>query len=74
MDAADRAQVNELLWIAAREAELLAHAKRPMPALDPSRPCRDCGEAIGMDRVRAIPDAQRCIDCEVEHDRRKGKR
>ena len=32
--------------------------------------CSECGEAIGMPRLRAQPQAQRCVRCAAEAERR----
>jgi hypothetical protein len=41
----------------------------PEPPLPPPRPqqsgtCGDCARAIGVARLRVVPDALRCIDCQ----------
>jgi hypothetical protein len=30
----------------------------------PSRPCGDCGGEISLRRLRAMPSALRCLDCQ----------
>jgi RNA polymerase-binding transcription factor DksA len=35
--------------------------------------CLDCGEDIDPARVKAMPSATRCIDCERDNDRYNGK-
>lgn len=36
--------------------------------------CEDCGEDIGENRLRVIPFARYCRDCQDTHEARKGKR
>lgn len=31
--------------------------------------CEDCGDRIGINRLRAKPNARRCIHCQLEHER-----
>ncbi len=33
--------------------------------------CTHCGAAIGLARLQAEPSAERCIDCQREHERRR---
>jgi len=33
--------------------------------------CADCGEPIALERLRAYPAAQRCLDCQSAHERRE---
>ncbi|MFN3883257.1 MAG: TraR/DksA C4-type zinc finger protein [Rhodocyclaceae bacterium] len=48
----------------------LARVRRPAVCEgDPQpRDCADCGDAIPLLRLRAVPDAERCIDCQVFRD------
>lgn len=34
--------------------------------------CRDCEEKIPSKRLKACPEAVRCIDCQVRHDKQQG--
>lgn len=34
--------------------------------------CRDCEDIIDFDRLRAIPTAERCLDCQERYDREFG--
>ena len=75
MDEADLAQGYETMF---REEALREHFRRRdnakgsrSPGLHPAgagpgqrRICSDCGEEIGEARLRAIPDADRCIGCQ----------
>ena len=31
--------------------------------------CTDCGGAVGLERLRAEPEAARCIECQRRHER-----
>ena len=33
--------------------------------------CRECGDAIQAERLRANAHALRCIDCQMDHERRE---
>lgn len=70
-DIVDRAQ--------AREQEIREEAierQRRLARLAPARvDCEDCGEKIPATRRRAVPGCSRCVDCQVEFERRnKGGR
>ena len=34
----------------------------------PQRDCEDCGTAIATNRLRAVPDATRCVSCQAQVD------
>jgi RNA polymerase-binding transcription factor DksA len=34
--------------------------------------CLDCGEPIGLERLKAMPAAPYCASCQSEHERREG--
>lgn len=36
--------------------------------------CSDCGEAVGYARLEVFPTAKRCLNCQSEHERRRGER
>lgn len=36
--------------------------------------CADCGEPIPFERLRALPSALRCVDCEARREREAGGR
>lgn len=64
-DIVDRAnsRVEEIL------NDALAEHFRSRESLPPSEDCIDCGEAIPVARIKANPNACRCIDCQTDHDR-----
>jgi DnaK suppressor protein len=31
--------------------------------------CGDCGQPIGFNRLKVYPTAERCIDCQVQHEK-----
>jgi DnaK suppressor protein len=33
--------------------------------------CIECGDPIQAERLRAKPDAARCMDCQVDHERQR---
>jgi len=75
MDEIDQAQANDELF---RQSALSAHfAVRRLnggpDAIDPplSRPCCDCGEEIESARLKALPCAVRCVDCQGKKERRE---
>jgi DnaK suppressor protein len=73
MDVFDRAQeLNEMF----RAQALKAHfVRRDSPSPNPSHQgrgeivCIDCGEEIDPARIKANPDAVRCIECQNKHER-----
>lgn len=36
--------------------------------------CLDCGDEIGVERLQAYPTAERCIDCQSQHEKRRDER
>lgn len=54
-----------------RERGLLAKIDRSLAQLEQGSygECRSCGEDIGLDRLRARPVADSCIDCKNEQER-----
>jgi len=76
-DAADRAQLREeeereqaLLRLA--RAWRRAAATMPL-SVDGKRVCRDCLDPIDRKRLRAAPEALRCVECQALHERRNGR-
>jgi RNA polymerase-binding transcription factor DksA len=76
-DIADRAEVAEtqdrddaLDAHRARVAleERIAAANRPRVP-DAERCCVECGELIGVERLRLLPFAGRCAQCAAEHEK-----
>lgn len=41
---------------------------------DSAQVCEDCGEPIPQARRWAVPGVQRCIDCQISHERAKRTR
>lgn len=85
MDEADYAQQNEELFrglalrdhfrrtvINPREAETQAGAGRS-PGLSEGANCLDCEEPISQARLRANPQAVRCIGCQDKFERRANR-
>ena len=62
-DHADKAQEYLEHQDAIREANRLARQSSELQALA-SIACSDCGEDIEPLRKQAIPDAERCFDCQ----------
>ena len=62
-DDADRAQA-QMEWLEQFRTE--HRRKHVMRASDY---CIDCGELIEAIRLRALPDAKRCVFCQGEHER-----
>ncbi len=54
-----------------RERGLLAKIERSLERIEPGSygECESCGEEIGLERLRARPVADRCIDCKDEQER-----
>lgn len=63
MDDADKAQA-QAEWL--EQYRMQHRRKHVMRASDY---CRDCGELIEGERLKAVPTATRCIFCEQENDR-----
>lgn len=72
MDEIDQAQHFEELY---RQSALRDHfAGVPSgPAIRPAsvKRCCDCGEKIETARLKALPNAVRCIDCQNQKERRE---
>lgn len=74
-DDADLAQPREREFLAEalqRQAERAAVKEAPLE-IKGRRVCVDCLGAISKKRLKANPDAVRCVDCESEKER-NGKR
>ena len=70
-DEADRAQSHEAEFLdeaLQRQAERAA-VKEPPFEIGGRRVCADCLAPIGRKRLKANPDAVRCVDCQSEEDR-----
>lgn len=35
--------------------------------------CADCGQGIGLERLRVVPTAIRCLDCQTRYERNVGQ-
>ena len=75
-DIADRAEELERLE---REEALARHAQaaaetEPPFEIEGRRVCLDCFEPLAKRRLKAAPRAVRCVDCQTEHDDRRGRR
>ena len=82
MDDADLAQENQEIY---RTQALRVHFEKRNPPVSPfakgeendeplwneegKRICRDCETRIPQKRLKAIPDALRCIECQIKHER-----
>lgn len=52
-----------------REAALKAHSEKSVDArTDDGTDCHDCGRSISPGRLKALPKARRCIDCQMKHE------
>jgi RNA polymerase-binding transcription factor DksA len=63
MDDADRVTAQAEWLDQFRETHRRKHVMRA------SDYCRDCGERIEGERLKAVPTAERCIWCASEHER-----
>lgn len=73
-DAADRAQIREEqerdeALARAREQAHLAAAEQPFE-IEGRRVCLDCFEPIERRRLKALPGAVRCLECQTLIERR----
>lgn len=72
MDDIDLAQRNEEIF---REEALARHFRRTGSETRTipinSRNCRDCGETIPEERLRANPKAERCITCQADKEHKR---
>ena len=76
-DPSDRgtmeAERNLMLRIRDRERKLIAKMKKALLRLEEGSYglCEECGEPIGLDRLRARPETTQCIDCKEENELRE---
>lgn len=73
-DAADRAQVRE----EEEREEALRRVRQRNVSIAPievngKRVCMDCLDPIDRKRLRAAPEALRCVECQMLHERRNGR-
>jgi DnaK suppressor protein len=73
MDVFDQAQANDELFRRAAlsrhfAGQRITHFERPY---DDRRVCRDCGEEIEPARLKALPFAIRCLECQIKKERRE---
>lgn len=66
MDIADRSAQTEELFL---RAALDPHLRPKAPPTMSARDCEDCGEPISVDRLMAVPYAERCVGCEEVQER-----
>jgi len=69
MDVFDQAQELEL-----RQREAAIRAQQKALAGEGREDCFLCGEPIGEERLKAMPNAVRCIDCQERRERWKSRR
>lgn len=67
MDEADRAQ--EMTEVYEHAAMHKPSFFQPVPGGRKWRECDDCGTAIPIARMKAKPDATRCIKCQTEFEK-----
>ncbi len=78
-DPTDRASLesnrNFLLRIRDRERKLLAKIEQALERIDDGTygVCEECGERIGLERLRARPVTTLCIDCKSLQEARERK-
>jgi DnaK suppressor protein len=53
---------------ALKEQKARREQEPPQWRVDKSVRCVACGDAIQPERLRARPDAARCIDCQIDHE------
>lgn len=64
MDPCDRAHLAE----ERHRSQALAAAHRGRPAVNADGLCSDCGFAVEPARLAVDPTAERCIECQQEHE------
>lgn len=71
-DVVDRAN-NEALFIndLAIQQHLIGRALPPQQIIDGAVECLDCGIEIPDDRLDALPNCVRCIECQTAHEIRQ---
>lgn len=70
-DAMDAVQDLVLVELEQRQAMRLAQIA-PVPNLRLGAVyCLDCGERVDPRRVRAMPNCQRCVDCQTRSEHRR---
>jgi RNA polymerase-binding transcription factor len=76
-DPTDRASVesdrNFELRIRDRERKLISKIRETLARIDDEEfgACEICGEDIGLQRLRARPEATLCIECKTEQERKE---
>lgn len=77
MDIIDKAQENDELFRKNALNNFFRNRKQGVPIAAPEsdcRSCRDCGEEIDQGRLKAVPGAVRCIDCQGTFEKRTRQR
>ena len=69
MDAADQAQIVSDQWLSGQihRRRTAREAARTAGVLE----CVDCGEAIAAARRAAVPEADRCVECQSRAETRR---
>lgn len=69
-DIVDRAQEREAEFQAQALAAVV-HRPHETPHIEHGvRLCLDCDDPLGRQRLKANPDAVRCLDCQTLHERK----
>ncbi|HCJ0148072.1 TPA: TraR/DksA C4-type zinc finger protein [Salmonella enterica subsp. enterica serovar Infantis] len=72
-DYIDRAQYIAEEYTQRCVEQQLAHAHNHVRPADGPRSCEACGVDIPAARLRAVPDALLCVDCQELEERRHGR-
>lgn len=73
MDVADRADLENECFVNSALYNQHKHREKTNPQVsteDSVRYCVDCGEPIPAARLKAVPDAIRCVDCQQLFEKR----
>lgn len=71
MDIVDRAQEREAEFQAQALAAAIHRPREAPHTVDGVRVCRDCEDPLGRQRLKANPDAVRCMDCQKWYERQQ---
>ncbi|MGR6871223.1 TraR/DksA C4-type zinc finger protein [Pseudomonas sp. HK3] len=74
MDDADRAKEIEQLHRRAALEMATRHPEPPQQIIDGWVVCIDCVTPLQPDRLKAKPDAARCIECQSIHEKKEKRR
>lgn len=67
-DEADRADHIQELQRASALADVLERAPERALMIEGLECCRDCANPIPLARLRALPSAARCMECQEQHE------